>query len=189
MANRKDYPEIIRITRSDYLKKMEKAAMIYKRSEELAAKGIITFDPYLYPRVEEMEEHEAAYNLRRYMDYLIGFTDPTLIDIDDDEFVKTRKYITDLFRSCVEIMDDEDMEGIKTLTPERWKRMTVEERWEVFNPMLMYYGWNEFETFLKDLGWQPYMEYAHYTKKKYEKGNKSETVIDDLQAVWEYAFD
>lgn len=182
-------PETIYITQGDYneiVRKLKKIDRCVAYNEE---EGNTYFDPMLFPKEEDLEEKDVRHNIRKYLPYLIFYREPEIFDIDDDDFRETRRYIEDLFEEYVIIMEDEDCQPVRDVSAEKWQEMTLEEKCQLFRPMIEYYEIHEFDGFYKDLGWQPFMRWSGCTKKQYlEEGGNIEEIKKELMVIWETVF-
>ena len=186
---RNDTPETVRITYGDYNKMVETAKKAIAYSEEQEKEGRVAFDPSAFPLLEDLTEHDIRYQMRKYLPYLVIYYEPGMFETDSDDYEATKEYVQSLFDNYVQLMDDEDCEAIRSMTPEKWAAMNVDERADVLRPMIWYYGWNEFDSFRRDLGWLPFMTYAKCSKKKYMEGKKNTRIENDLRDVWAKVFD
>lgn len=186
--NGRGIPETVRITQSDYDRMVDNAKEVEKEVERNEKEGHIMFDPVMFPLPEELDEYDVRHEMRKFLPYLVYFKEKDICGLKNPELDETRKRIEELFEKYVVIMDDEDCEEIRNMTPERWKEMSDAERSEVLEPIILYYRPNEFETFLKDLGWLPFMRYARYSEKNYREGKTSKRLEKDLLSIWEIVF-
>jgi hypothetical protein len=186
--NGRGIPETVRITQSDYDRMVEAAREVEKEVKRNEKEGRIMFDPMMFPLPEELDEYDVRHEMRKFLPYLVYFKEKDICGLKSPELDETRRRIEELFEKYVVIMDDEDCEEIRNMTPERWKEMSDAERSEVLEPIILYYRPNEFETFLKDLGWLPCMRYARYSEKNYREGKTSKRLEKDLLSIWEIVF-
>ena len=180
------FPETIRISRSSYEDIKERVRKTLKKAKKDEDDGCMAFAAERYPTLKELKEHDVKMNLRKYFPYLILYRE--VYETDEEAFYEARQYIDDLFDDYVEIIDDDDIRPICEMTPEKWKTLTLEEKCEVFDRLLQYYGYNEFETFFLDLGYQPYMAYRKVTPKKYRKKDGIKTIEKELRKIWDAWF-
>ena len=184
---RSGIPRSVRISQGDYDDLVRRANIIRDYAVKKGEEGEIVFDPAILPTVEELEEHGIKYRIREFLLYLVFYREPEIcgFDEDDEEYLETKRYIDDLFDYYVVIMDDADCEEIRSMTPEKWKKMTQAERAKVIEPVMSYYGGNEFEDFIEDLGWLPFMQYARCSATRYRKNGMSTKLANDMKNLWE----
>lgn len=183
--SRKDLPESVRLTESDYRQMVEKAKNAVTYAKKMAEEGHVAFDADLFPTEEDLISHDVKYDLRRYLPMLVIYYEPGLFESDDEDYPEAKNYIDEIIDEYVVIMDDEDCREIREMTPEKWREMDLQARCDVLDPMVSYYAWNEFDSFMKDLGYLPFMRYAGYSKKKHSSGIKSERLESDMMDIWE----
>ena len=185
MSDRRDgVPETIRISQSDYDNMVETAKKVKEYAIASEEEGRVVFDPSMFPFSGELEEQGVKYNMRKYAPYLVFYREPGICELDDPELEKTRDYIEELFRKYVMIMEDDDCMGIRQMDPDKWKDMSFEKRCDVLEPMILYYRPHEFTTFMRDMGWLPFMKYYRYSEKSYKEGKKNSRLEKDMKAIW-----
>lgn len=184
-------PEIIRITRKQEEEMIRICKEVQRRtSDPEESRAFVKFQERGHiPTIRELEDHHVAEKMRKYLPYLIFYREPEVFDSDSPDLPLLREYIDRLFAEYVDYVDEEDVSGIEELTPAVWLKMPLEERAKVFYPLISYYGFNEFDTFRKDLGFQPFMKAYETTKRKMKKGHIPSAMLLDLRAVWDYVQD
>ena len=184
---RKDPPEVIRISEKDYRLCVRKAKAIKKQEDDrIILRTAVKFTGRnRYPSVEQLKRHDAARNMRKLLPFLIYFREPETYQNDEPEFENTRDYINYLFNNYVDIVDDADMEPIDKVFPNVWTNSDEEARKDLLRPLIIYYGREEFETFLKDLGYKKFMSSYGLKKKDCKDGVKDKTLRNHLYKVWE----
>lgn len=179
-------PGSVRISKGDYEALKERAKKINAYALKKEQQGEVAFSPSLFPTVEELEEHGVKYRIREFLLYLVFYREPEICGLGDDrDYLDTKEYIDQLFANYVVEMEDEDCEGIRSMTAERWKKMSMAERAAVLEPVMAYYGWNEYDNFIKDLGWLPFMQYARCSEARYRKNGMSTRLSNDMETLWD----
>lgn len=177
--------EIIRVIRSDYESILERAKKIRDHTDEPGEKSNIAnfLDRKNFPTIEDLEYYDVKYNIRKYLEYLVFYS---VYSCDDPEFEKTQIYIRGLLEQYVDIVEDEDFAPIVSFTPGLWKASSVENRAKAFRPFMEYYGIDEFETMITDLGWKKFMTAYGYTQKDFGEGKRCNQIREDLAEVWDF---
>lgn len=138
-----------------------------------------------YPRVEELEKYLPDLDTRESLSFIIFYSSEEIFNIPDDpEAARTREYLKRYFMENVDVIDDEDYEKIETISPSVWKSLNQSERKNCFSGLIGYYGRDEFETFVKDLGYMDFMGAYGCSRAKYERGDINPVIIHDLKKIW-----
>lgn len=179
-------PEIIRITKKDYDALLAKAKEIsYLQDDKISLRTAVKFTGRnRFPSVEQLKAHDIKRNLRTFLPFLLYFTIPGLFDEDEPGFEDTISYIKHILSTYVDIVDDEDMKKIEKILPNTWANSALEKRMNIFRPFIIYYGREEFETFLKDLGFKKFMSSYGLKEKDVKDGIKDKKLRSDLYEVW-----
>lgn len=183
--------EIIHIARSEYNKMVETAKEIQSYTDDQNEnRTIIKFlDRHNFPRIADMERYRVKHDMRKFLPYLVFYSDPSIYWNEDEEFEKSQKYIQNLIAAYVFIVEDEDFEPILSMTPGIWKRADINERADCFRALVEYYGQNEFETFMRDLGWKKFMAAYEYSQKDFNDGKRCDALREDLALLWDFLQD
>lgn len=179
--------EIVRISKSEYDTMVANAKRIQEYTDDAnEARTVMKFtDRNNFPTVEEMKQHDVIHNLRKYLPFLIYYHTQEVFASDVEELERSKEYINEVLSEFLEIVDDEDVAAINALTPGVWKKAGCKQRHRIFAPLIAYYGWNEFETFIKDLGWKKFMGAYNYTQKNAKDGEDCPKLRDDLAKIWD----
>lgn len=180
--------EIVHISQSDYNDLVEQAKEVQAcTDQENDQQAVVKFiDRNNFPTIEAMKKHRVKYNMRKYLPYLIFYSDSSIYYNEDPEFEISQAYIRELLENYIDIIDDDDIRPVNSVTSGAWRKMSLEDRANVFRELIGYYGRNEFETFLKDLGWKKFMNGYGYSLKNYNEGKEpDENLREDLIAVWD----
>lgn len=180
------FPETIRISKSSYCDMIERVMKTLERTKKEEEDGHMVFAPERYPTLEELRDHDVIHNLRQYLPYLVLYRE--VYETDEDEFYEARQYIDEVIENYVEIIDDSDIRPVSEITPEKWKTMTMEDKCNAFDGIFQYYGYNEFEAFLSDLGYQPYMAFRNMNPKKYRQREGTKKIEKELRKIWDTWF-
>ena len=99
------------------------------------------------------------------------------------ECSESRQCIEGILNDWLDIIPDELMASIDSVSPKKWKNMNLERRCGVFRDLVSYYSWSEYDGFLKDLGWRRFMTcYGIRDRSGYAECEK---LTEDLMDVWE----
>ena len=176
--------EIVRIPSRRYEQMRDIARRIARATDDPDEhrNSLKFWDKEIFPTVEDMESHHVAENLRKYLPFLIFHVE---IRQHGYDYEMARQYILDIFHEYLDVIDDDAMDPILAITPAAWKKMSITEKVDAFDELVSYYGREEFESFLKDLEYCPFMG-AFLTRKKYEERD-AEAMLPlkkELQAIW-----
>lgn len=138
-----------------------------------------------YPRVEELEKYLPALDTRKSLPFIIFYSSEEIFDIPGDpEAARTREFLKRYFAENVDVIEDVDYEKIEAISSSVWKSLSPTERQNCFSGLVGYYGRDEFETFVKDLGYMDFMGAYGCSRAKYEKGDINPVIIHDLKKIW-----
>lgn len=139
-----------------------------------------------YPRVDELEKYMKELDTRKSLPFIIFYSHNDIFDRQKDpEAARTRDYLKKYFDENVDVIEDEDYERVETVTHSVWKRLSQPEREKLFSGLIGYYGRDEFETFVKDLGYKEFMSAYGCSRAKYERGEINPVIIHDLKKIWD----
>lgn len=179
--------EMIRISRSEYNTLVKKAEEVQRHTDDTKeTKTVMKFtERNNFPTVEEMIHHDVIHHLRKYLPFLIYYHTQEIFTTNEEELKRSKSYIKKIIEELVDIVDDDDVSKINSMTPGNWKKLSYEEKRNILEPLISYYGWNEFNNFIKDLGWKKFMEAYGYTQKDAKKGLESPELKDELAQIWD----
>ena len=143
---REDYEDLVAMTRAKYRYIKEK-------------KDIVRLTPALsfYPDVEQMKEKDVMNNFEKYFEYLMIFY------ICGDDFPvphnerlqekreESKEYIKDLFAQQLVIIEKEDYQDVIQIPYETFKAMTLEQKEEALEPLLLNFHPCDFDAFCRIL--------------------------------------
>lgn len=137
-----------------------------------------------YPSAEDLESFGAPQKVRDWLPYLIFYRDVFQPEEgEEEEFGKTRDYIDELLNEWLDVIPDEAFSKIDKLTAAGWAKLDAQERCDCFRELMEYYNPNEYNSFIKDLGWKNFMgAYDIHDRKNYAM---AEDLVDDLKKIWE----
>ena len=179
--------EIIRISQSEYNQLVKKAKDVQEHTDETnETKTVMKFtDRNNFPTVEEIERHNVIHNLRKYLPFLVYYHTQKIFTTNEKELKRSKEYIAKIIKELVDIVDDDDVAEINSITPGVWKKASHEQKCNILAPLISYYGWNEFENFVKDLEWKKFMMAYGYTQKKAKDGLESPELREELASIWD----
>lgn len=185
---KKKQPEVIRVAQRDYNLMVKKARAIQKLADDRASlRTAVKFTGRnRFPTVEQLEEHDVANHMRSFLPFLVYYREPQVFYSDDSEFERTREYLNNLFDLCVDIVEDEDMDPINSVTPFVWEKYTDDEKRALFRPLIGYYGNDEFDSFVKDLGFKRFMGAYGLKKKDCKNGVHNQKLRSHLKKIWDF---
>ena len=177
----------IRIPQKRYNDIVEKGKIIrgYMENNMENRRNVLFTTMSYFPRREELERRMPQMDMRESLPFIIFYSDPAIYDRkEDEELQETRKFMQSLISKYVDIIEDEDYEQVESITPGAWKSMSEEEREERFEPMILYYKEDEFDSFIKDLEYQKFMGAYGYSQSMYKDGEECPEMIKDLRKIW-----
>ena len=181
-------PEMIRMPRKRYRELERMAEKIREKVNEGRSKVADVFtEADNYPTVETLKAHRVSEHLREFLPYLVFYYNPKSFDSNDAEFKRTKDYIAQLFNEYLDIIDDEEFDRFCGILPGEWKKMSLEEKVEEFSDWISYYNMEEFDSFLKDLGYLKFMGAYKFTEAAYKAGEQCPKLIWDMKDVWDAA--
>ena len=183
-------PQYVRIPRSKYNDLLKFAKMISKATDDPyeARNEIKFFQKNSYPTIQEMIDHDIENNVRKYLPYILFFTQSEAFDSTDKEFLEVREYINEIVEKYVILIEDEDYEKIENMTAATWKKIDFDKKAEILEPYMLYYDKNQFEDFLLDLGWEKFMTSYGYNKKNYKLHERNMEMEYELKKIWDKVF-
>ena len=138
-----------------------------------------------FPTVDELERFMPEMPVREAVPFLVFYGSGEVFDIPGDpDFAKTKEFVSRYFRENVDVIDDADYERVSRISPAAWRKMPSGKREEAFDGLISYYGPDEFETFVKDLGYLPLMGAYGLSSARYSKGELDPLLAHDLLKVW-----
>ena len=180
--------EIVRITKKklEELKKQSVIVMNHTKDHSENRRNMLFPTVSSYPPAERLEEEWKNMDTRKSVPYLVFYSCREAYDNPDDpECQKTREVASRILSEYVDIIEDEDFEKVEAVTPGMWKSMSKKERVSVFRDLVSYYGKEEFDTFISDLGYVKLMGAYGYTQAMYRDGVRFPDLIRDLREIWD----
>lgn len=129
------------------------------------------------------KEKSLRPNLKKHLPFLIYYKD--VLQSEDEEVQKIKSYLSVLFAKWVEIIPDRVYKKIENITYEKWKILDDDFRAFYFISLMSYYDDDEFEDFIKDLIYFPFMKVYGYRPSIFDPENCDETLKYDLKKCWE----
>ena len=181
-------PEMIRMPRKRYRELERIAEKIREKVNEGRSKVADVFtEADNYPTVETLKAHRVNEHLREFLPYLVFYYNPKSFNSKDTEFKKTKDYIGKLFNEYLDIIDDEEFDRFSGILPGEWKKMSLEEKVEAYRDWISYYNMEEFDSFMRDLGYLKFMGAYQFTEAAYKAGEQCPNLIWDMKDVWDAA--
>ena len=85
----------------------------------------------------------------------------------------------------MKIIPDTYFKYIEKISIVAWKNASIRERCEWFKLIFSYYDKDEFDNFLSDLEYYPFMKYYDLRKTKYDNSKLPIKLVTDLSELWE----
>lgn len=174
--------EIIRMTQSRYRQILETEQYMEENRDDT---GDILFpERSSYPTADMIRENAVEERAREFLPWLIYYRDVYRPAEEEMEgCCESRQYIDRILRDALDVIPDEAMAPIDSVSPKKWGNMDLKRRCGVFRELVSYYSWREYDGFLRDLGWRRFM--AHYRIKDRSGYTGCEKLTGDLLEVWE----
>ena len=174
--------EIIRMTQSRYRQILETEQYMEENRDDT---GDILFpERSSYPTADMIRENAVEERVREFLPWLIYYRDVYRPAEEEMEgCCESRQYIDHILRDWLDVIPDEAVTPIDSISPKKWGSMSLKKRCSVFRELVSYYSWMEYEGFLKDLGWRSFM--ACYGIKDRSGYAECEKLTEDLLKVWE----
>lgn len=177
-------PEIVRIREEDYQRMVADARQIQADTDALHSVSCCQFrDRNNFPTEEDLITHDVRHHFREYLPYLVYYHD--VFTTEDPSWGDARKALDQLFGECLDIVAAQDYQPIENEEPAHWKARTDLEKAALLRPLIWYYGSNEFETFLRDLGWQAWMKTYRYSVRMRKHGQRCPVLEQELRRIWD----
>ena len=178
--------ELVRITESRYREVINTVSCVEKTIEEDPRREAVRFMRIRdsFPTVEALKKMEAESRIRDLYPWLIYYRDAYVPDEEDREkYDLTRQYIKKILTEWLDVIPDEAAAPIMETRPRKWGMMDLASRCDVFRELISYYQADEFEGFMKDLGWQAFMRFYKIENKK--DYNDCDQLRTDMREVWD----
>lgn len=137
-----------------------------------------------FPTVIALKTSNILKDLRKYFPYLIYYKE--VYDSSLNGVAEMKVYLNELFEEWVEIIPDEAYSMIDTKSGTMWRDASLENRSKWFSEVIAYYGFDEFQEFLKDLVFLPFMKFYGISAKNYSYEHLTEEIKRDLEIIWKY---
>jgi len=170
----KDYNHLIDVAKGlkDYINSSDK-----NKNNYLA----VTYD---FPTVYFLKKSKISLKLKKYLPYLIYYKD--IFESDLDGVTEMKEYLEELFRSWVEIIPDEYYKSLEKGTVTSWENNKLEKRASWFSDLMLCYGFDEFNEFVSELKYYPFMRYYGIQKKTFNTKEFPPSLISDLKEIWKF---
>lgn len=137
-----------------------------------------------FPTVSVLRQERVEYHLRKLLPYLIYYKD-VYKNEDNPAVAEMKAYLGEIFDNYLEVIPDKDYELLDSKTGATWRNASLEERAESMEDIIAYYGFDEFDEFIKDLGYFPFMRHYKLTLKNFKANDFPQDMLNDLKAVWD----
>lgn len=176
---------IVKLKERDYNYFLEVAKEIDK--ERPQNREDISLDFYSgkhdFPTVYLLKKTHIEKKIKKYLPMLIYYKDVYHSSLDGVEELK--EFLNDLFAKKVKIIPDTYFKYIEKISIVAWKNASIRERYEWFKLIFSYYDKDEFDNFLSDLEYYPFMKYYDLRKTKYDNSKLPIKLVTDLSELWE----
>lgn len=176
---------MITLKEKDYNHYVEVAKEIDRQKLEGKNKFSLNFynGKHDFPTVFLLKSSGIEKKMEKYLPYLIYYKDVYQSSLDG--VVEMKTYLEELFAKRVRILPDEHLEPIRKIGLIFWKNSNIESRYEIFKNLLSNYKPNEFDDFLLDLDYYPFMKFYNVRKTAFNTSKIPIEMIDDLSQIWE----
>lgn len=181
-------PEKVRIPqkRYDELVRHGKIMREYMKDHMENRRNMLFTSMESYPHEKDLKDHLQKMDIREALPYIVFYSRPDIYDREgDEELHRTQAFMQKIIDTYVDVIEDEDYERVEKITPGAWKSMSDEKRTECFEGMILYYTEGEFDSFLKDLGYQKFMNAYDYSQSMYKEGEECTKLVRDLKKIWD----
>lgn len=137
-----------------------------------------------FPTVVTLKASNILKDLRKHIPYLIYYKEVYNSPLDGVAEMKT--YLNELFEEWVDIIPDKAYSMIDTKSGTMWRDSSIENRAKWFSEVIAYYGFDEFDEFLKDLVFLPFMKLYGINPRDYSYEVLTDDFKSDLKEVWKY---
>lgn len=176
-------PTFVRIKKKDYDELLRKARLIDEESTQDKLSNVNRFkNRNVYPTISSLKQHNVEINLKKYVPYLLYYKD--IYQSNETDFLEAREYIQELFDNWVEIIPEKAYLGLEEISSIDWKKKTLEERIELLEEFILFYGFDEFETFLGDLGWMRFMRAYRLYEVRYNAKEYPKRFYKEMKTIW-----
>lgn len=174
----------LRIRAQKYVDYQTIGEMIYddrRVEKELQSHPFLLEGNHLSLRV--FKQKSLRPNLSEHLPFLIYYKD--VLQSEDEEIQKIKSYLSVLFAKWIEIIPDGVYQKIENISYQKWKILDDDFRAFYFNSLMSYYGEDEFEDFIKDLTFSPFMKVYGYRPSIFDPENCDEALKCDLKKCWD----
>lgn len=139
----------VRITRSEYNKKHNLLKLVKEFSIDSTntKTALKFFNQGQFPTIEDLIVHDVENNMDKYYWHLMYYKFDDLFQSDDPEFKKSKKMIDSLFKKYMIIIEDEDIDKLKEIKGEEWKKIPYDQKRDLLEPLSLYFSDIEKEEF------------------------------------------
>ena len=130
-------PEIIRMTQSRYRQILETGQYIEENREDT---GDILFpERSSFPTADMIRENAVEERVREFLPWLIYYRDVYRPAEEEMEgCCESRQYIDHILRDWLDVIPDEAMDPVDSVSPKKWGNMDLRRRCGVFRELVGY---------------------------------------------------
>ena len=178
--------ELIRITESGYNEIKRLCMQVEEKSRGMTALSARQFfaDRNNFPSPEALQAAGLQDHFREWLPYLIYYSkvyEPS--ELVAEQFVRTKEFLDSYLQEWLDVIPDKTVAKINSIALGEWASMSQEARQCRFKDLIEYYSPEEFDTFIRDLGWKNFM--ASYDIQDKSQYVKNEDLLIDLWAIWD----
>ncbi len=174
----------ITLKEEDYNHYVEVAKEIDKQKAEGKSKFSLNFynGKHDFPTVFLLKTSEIEKKMEKYLPYLIYYKDVYQSPLDG--VAEMKAYLEEIFTKYVRIIPDAHFEPIRKIGLIFWKNSSSKIRYEQFKDLLSHYNPNEFDEFLSDLDYYPFMKFYGVLKPSFNNSEMPPKLVSALSMIW-----
>lgn len=106
-----------------------------------------------FPSVNDMEKYNVADHLDRHYSWLLFYevTDLSKYMPDSAGYLGSKEWIHRLILHSLMTLPQAPLDRIRAISPEEWDGMSIKEKKDILEPLIINYGADEFDAFFQDL--------------------------------------
>lgn len=174
----------ITLKEEDYNHYVEVAKEIDKQKAEGKSKFSLNFynGKHDFPTVFLLKTSEIEKKMEKYLPYLIYYKDVYQSSLDG--VTEMKAYLEEIFTKYVRIIPNAHFEPIRKIGLIFWKNSSSKVRYEQFKDLLSHYNPNEFDEFLSDLDYYPFMKFYGVLKPSFNNSEMPTKLVRALSMIW-----
>lgn len=174
----------ITLKEEEYNHYVEVAKEIDRQKAEGKSKFSLNFynGKHDFPTVFLLKTSEIEKKMEKYFPYLIYYKDVYQSSLDG--VAEMKAYLEEIFAKHVRVIPNAHLEPIKKIGLIFWKNSSTKVRYEQFKDLLSNYEPNEFDEFLSDLDYYPFMKFYGVLKPSFNNSEMPPKMVSALSMIW-----